>query len=182
MKRITLASKRYPGIHIADAPQVPGAPSNTPGDFLLAVDTAMEVTDETCAHVRALLDRTPERVSRHFSLSVVDLAPAAESAVPAPKPQPAKSDPVPEPEIESAEVEVLTELSEDDLDLIQIELGKIANKTIAEAKPTVTKLAGNPDIPLLLRQEYLKEILKDEMDTFQKGLKDHVQDLLDDIS
>lgn len=80
---------------------------------------------------------------------------------------------------ELTETPDLTELSDDDLDLVIVEIGKLKGRTIAEAEPVLIATGGNPELPRALRVAYLKEVQSDS--ELQKGLKDIAAKLLEQI-
>lgn len=151
MKRLTINSARYPGLGLA-VPQVPGAPDGTRGGFTFSAGTPYEVTNETAAAVETAVSRFDERVRRHYRLTVVDLdtsEPVA-GAVSAPAAAPSKAAPAPEP----------ITLTEEDRDLIEIEVGKLRGLTLDKAIPIVERTAMNDDIPVVLRRAYLEAVIE----------------------
>lgn len=83
-------------------------------------------------------------------------------------------------QLEQAIAEELTELSSDDEDLIEVEISKLRDLTIAQAEPVVLNVATNPSFPLLVRVTYLERVSGDK--TFQKGLREMANNTLKQIS
>lgn len=149
MKRLTLNSERYPGLGLA-VPQVPGAPDGTRGGFTFSAGTPYEVTNETAAAVETAVSRFDERVRRHYRLTVVDLdtsEPVA-GAVVAPAAAPSKAAPEP------------ITMTDEDRDLIEVEVGKLRGLTLDKAIPMVERTAMNDEMPVVLRRAYLQAVIE----------------------
>lgn len=150
MKRLTINSDRYPGLGLA-VPQVPGAPDGTRGGFTFSAGTPYEVTNETAIAVETAIARFDERVKRHYRLTVVDLnnpEPVA-GAVVAPAAAPSKAAPEPEP----------IALTEEDQDLIEVEVSKLRGLNLDKAIPMVERTAMNDDMPVVVRRAYLQAVI-----------------------
>jgi len=150
MKRLTINSERYPGLGLA-VPQVPGAPDGTRGGFTFSAGTPYDVTNETAIAVETAISRFDERVKRHYRLTVVDLnnpEPVA-GAVVAPAAAPSKAAPDPEP----------ITLTDEDRELIGIEVGKLKGLTLDKAVPMVERTAMNDDMPVVVRRAYLQAVI-----------------------
>lgn len=148
MKRLTINSERYPGLGLA-VPQVPGAPDGTRGGFTFSAGTPYDVTNETAIAVETAISRFDERVKRHYRLTVVDLnnpEPVA-GAVVAPATAPSKAAPEP------------IALTEEDQELIGIEVGKLKGLTLDKAIPMVERTAMNDDMPVVVRRAYLQAVI-----------------------
>jgi hypothetical protein len=156
MKRLTINSERYPGLGLA-VPQVPGAPDGTRGGFTFSAGTPYEVTNETAAAVETAISRFDERVKRHYRLTVVDLdasEPVA-GAVVAPATAPSKAAPV----VDSAPDPESFTLTDEDRDLIAVEVGKLRGLTLDKAVPMVERTAMNDEMPVVLRRAYLQAVI-----------------------
>ncbi|MBT9316301.1 hypothetical protein [Leptothoe spongobia] len=171
MHQLTISSNKYPGIQMR-VPDLPGFPGKSkPQEGVGGVvtwhrDQTYLVTDATKEAIEREFDLFPGRVSRHYNLVWTALTPApAENKEAAPEPAAAKTPPA--------------ELSAEDKDLIDIEVGKLLGKTIAEATPVLTATATNVDIALNLRIAYLQAVIAH--DDIQKGLQDEAEDLLEQI-
>jgi hypothetical protein len=147
MKQLTLNSERYPGLG-APVPQVPGAPDGTSGGFTFSVGVPYEVTDETAEAIKDLLARTEERVSRHYRLTIMAVPGAITDAI---------ADPA---AAAVADVDEPIALSEEDQDLIGVEVAKLKGLTAAETKPLVDNTAGNEELPVVLRRAYLQAVIE----------------------
>lgn len=152
MKQLTINSQRYPGL-AAPVPQVPGAPPGTSGGFTFAVGEPYEVADETAAAIQDLLARMEKRVSRHYQLTVYDLAPEAvpEDGIATPNAPPAK-DAIADPEP--------LELTDDDKALIGVEVLKLKGLTVDKATPIIENTARNTDLPVEIRRAYLQAVIE----------------------
>lgn len=148
MKQLTISSERYPGLG-APVPQVPGAAPGTKGSFTFAVGVPYEVTDETAQAVKDLHDLMEIRVSRHFRLTIADLTPdvVAAGAIAVPDLAPTKPD---EPLV----------LTDDDQDLIEVEVAKLKGLTVAAAIPIVENTAMNDELPVEVRRAYLQAVIE----------------------
>lgn len=156
MKRLTINSDRYPGLGLA-VPQVPGAPDGTRGGFTFSAGTPYEVTDKTAIAVETAISRFDERVRRHYRLVIVDLEipePVA-GAVAAPAAAPSKSAPVVDSEPDSEPFS----LTEEDQDLIAVEVGKLKGLTLDKSVPMVERTAMNDEMPVVLRRAYLQAVI-----------------------
>jgi hypothetical protein len=167
MKQLTLHSDRFPGLG-APVPQVPGGKPGEGGSFTFAVDVPYEVSDDTAAAIAALLESFEPRIQRHFRLSLVDLSTDA-VAIAAPVEPEAAPEPVAEPFV----------LSDDDLELIQVEVEKLKGLTIAQSTPIIENTALNETLPVELRRAYLQAVI--DADT-SKGVEKKAQELLSILS
>jgi len=179
MPKVTITSKHYPGISLV-VPELPGVEPPTSGSHFFASGVAYDCTDATIAAIRKLFAGFEERVSSKYSIQVSG---AEVSAIAV-----AVSDPVPAP-TKSAEsagsdetptvIEDVAELSDEDLDLIDVEISKIDGMSIKEAEPILIATGGNTELPRLLRKTYLEMVI--EHPSIQKKLKDVASKLLEQI-
>lgn len=146
MPLVTLDSS-YPSIAFAEVP-------------LLVTGVPLEVTDE---EKRRILDQfagfqhsVQQNIRLSFSGESVDAA-----FVPAIAVVPLRS-----PALEVFDVnnlppavEDLTVLSDEDIDLVEIEVSKLHGKTVAEAEPFLIATGGNIELPRLLRIAYVDAVI-----------------------
>ncbi len=166
MPLVTITSSRFPGAAF------PGCPWFASGQ-------TYEISEEQAATIIAAYAGFDPMIKSDLRVEVAGAGAAieADSAIALAVEKPAT--PV---EIEDSPIEAvpdIAELSDDDLDLIQIELGKLDGKTIAQAEPLIIKTGGNPELPRLLRVTYLKEVIAHP--NIKKGLKDVAEKLLEQI-
>lgn len=172
MKQLTIHSKRYPGLG-APVPQVPGAPPGTKGSFTFAVGEPYTVTDDTAAAIQDLINtRMEKRVSRHYQLTVYDIASEAvpEDAIATPTAPPVKdaiADPAP------------LVLSDDDQALIGVEVLKLKGLTVDKATPIIENTARNTDLPIEIRRAYLQAVIETKN---AKALDKLAEDLLKELA
>ena len=147
--------------------------------FVFAANKAKDVPDDVAAAVAAKWRTFSPVVKKNSSLSITDLSQptVATRAVAPVLPQ---ANPTPTEESSNNEIGTL-ELTDEYLDLIEIELNKLNGKTIAECKPLIANLAKNPDLHIDFRLAYLDRIVNDEDDVFQKGLQEHVRDVREEL-
>lgn len=188
MPTVTLNSQKFPGLGFF-CPQLPNEPERS-GTHQFHVGRSYQVTDETLARIQKDLANFPYEVKNFVSLTVLPDVPVA-VGVDAPLPPPKSEDgqpPVPPTEqtnpdpaalVTNPGVEQLTELTAEDQELIQVEVNKLLGRTIAEAVPMVTATGGNPDMPLLLRQAYLQEVMTNP--ELYKGVQKAAEELLKEI-
>lgn len=143
MKQVTLYSDRYPGL-AAHVPIAPG--TGKPSSFNFAASVPYVVADETAAALAAWLASFDERVAKHYRLEVADLEPTPE-ATEAPPPV--------EPEVTPVDLP----LTDEDQELIEIEVAKLKGLTVAQALPLVQNTALNEELPVSLRRAYLKAVI-----------------------
>jgi len=146
MKQVTIHSDRYPGLS-APVPEAPG--TDKPSSFTFAADIAYEVSDATAAALAALLESFDPRIGKHYRLSIADLSPAVETA-------PATADAIaPSEPVETVEL-VLTD---EDQELIDVEVAKLKGLTVAQSLPIVQNTATNEELPVALRRAYLNAVI-----------------------
>lgn len=182
MPSVTFTSEKFPGISLI-LPEVPGAKPPAPGSYYFSVGNAYEVSAACVPAIEEQLAGAPENVRNYIKVSVDSgVSVASTVAIAAPPPPPPAAPPVvdsPGEETDEPPVVEDVELSDDDLDLVQVEIGKIVGKRIAEAEPVLIATGGNPELPKSLRQFYLQEVIKHP--EIQKGLKETAQALLEQI-
>ena len=147
MPLVTLESSFYPSIAFAEVP-------------LLVAGVPLKITDE---EKQRILDQfagfqlsVQQNIRLSFSGGPVDTA-----FVPAIAVVPVRS-----PALEVFDVnnlppavEDLTVLSDEDLELVEIAVGKLHGKTIAEAEPFLIATGGNIELPRLLRIAYVDAVI-----------------------
>lgn len=165
MPKVTVHSERFPGVPFAGVPY-------------FAVGHAYEVTDEQLSSIQQQLAGFDPGVKADIRLAVSGFSSAQPAVAIANPPSPPPSN---EEELPSTDpsTEDLVELTDEDIDLIGIEVGKLKGKTIAEAEPILIATAQNLDLPKLLRSTYLEEVIADA--ELQKGLKEIAARLLEQI-
>ncbi|MDA0267541.1 MAG: hypothetical protein O3A14_11420 [Cyanobacteria bacterium] len=181
MQELKINSDKYPaiGLIISDRPTIGG-----PGSFEFTCGHPYAVSDAVVGEVRQQIAGFREGVRRHLTVEARAIAPAASPAVGAvAAPQRAdeafteEGEPTP---VASSEASTPVEpdvgsLSDDDRELIQIEVDKLlAKDTIAEREPLLVATAGNDDLPKVLRLAYLDALIAHG--DVQKGLKAIAQD------
>ena len=161
---VTLQSDRLPGVQFAGVP-------------LLGAGIPVEITLEQKESILTQLSTFDPPLKNSITLNF-----GGESDgfvdVPAPTPAPTESPEGGAPAV-IPELEQLTELSDDDSDLVDIEISKLLGKTIQEAEPVLIATGGNPDLPVLLRKTYLQRIITH--DDLQKGLKAIAEKMLEQL-
>ena len=199
MKIVTFRSEKYPAINIP-VPDIPGLPPGSSGSMDFAMGIPYEVTIATAEAIQRHYSFFPERVKKALRLEWRDVAvvaatvPIAQSAVQTPVRAPSKAadrlstivdtnaevQPLDaEPEEESPAAEII-ELSDDDRDLVSVEIAKLLNKTISDAQPLLEATALNTDLNVVLRREYLNQAIAHP--ELQKTLKAKAAELLDLLS
>jgi len=152
MPIVTVVSSKFPGISLL-CPHAPDTFEAIRGSYYFYVGVPRRVTEETRQAIANQYDNFPLAVAG--SLKIHYGADDGEAIAIVPPPLPARTlDPLhPEP----AEVEAeLTALTDEDVDLINVEVHKLLNKGVAEAESLLKKTVENGDLQLLLRQEYLR--------------------------
>lgn len=178
MPSVTFTSDKFPGISLI-LPEVPGVKPPAPGSYYFSVGNAYEVSAACVPAIEEQLAGAPENVRNYIKVSVDSgVSVAATVAIADPPPPAPVVEPIGEETIEPPVAEDV-ELSDDDLDLVQIEISKIVGKKIAEAEPVLIATGGAPELPKNLRQFYLQEVIKHP--EIQKGLKETAQALLEQI-
>jgi hypothetical protein len=160
MPRVLVTSTRFPGAAF------PGCP-------LFAVGVVYDITLEQAATIRSNYETFDPMIKADLKIEI-----SGDEVVPI---LPAIAVPAVEPEL-AVPVEAVpdvVELSDDDLDLISIEISKLNGKTIKEAEPLIIQTGGNPELPRLLRVTYLEEVQKHP--EVQKTLKEVAEKLLEQI-
>ncbi len=154
VKIITFSSSRYPSI------QLPGLP-------LMAIGAEYTVSDQDLAVIKSRLSGFSPAIQRSLSLSVRD--PKAGETLPITISKPGTKlvteadSPTTEPAEPMADSTIPEpiKLTSDDLELVQIEVGKVADKTTAtDQKRLIQNLVENPDIGTVFRVAYLEAIAK----------------------
>lgn len=145
MPKITVTSDKYPGAAFA----LPNSP-------FFSVGVPYEITEEEKGEILKQYGNYDYSVRQAMTLQFTD------SVVP-PEVTLAIETPAIEVEVVDAStpVEDLVELSEEDKELIQMEVAKLYGKTSAEAEPFVITTGNNIDFPRILRVEYLKAVMAD---------------------
>lgn len=174
MKQLIISSDFYTSGFDFPVPQMPGAPAGTAGVFLFAFGKPYPVTDETAIAVQQAYQGYPARVQDRLTLSITPLPGEGviEGAIAAPAA-------MPESVVAPATPEPLA-LTEEDHELIEIEVAKIDGLTIAKARPVVEATAMSDELPVELRRAYLQALI--DGPGLQQGLKDFAGDLLDVLS
>lgn len=149
MKQVTIHSDRYPGLS-APVPEAPG--TGKPSSFTFAADIAYEVSDATADALAALLESFDPRIGKHYRLSIVDLNPAVEVA-------PATADAIAPSEPAEVAEPVELVLTDEDQELIDVEVAKLKGLTVAQSLPIVQNTATNEELPVALRRAYLKAVI-----------------------
>ncbi|MCD8487882.1 MAG: hypothetical protein LRZ84_14390 [Desertifilum sp.] len=177
MSEILFTSKKFPGIALY-CPVRPD--TGQPGTFHFDCGIKYAVEPETVVELKRQLESSPNPVKSAITLQVYShsvINPAVKTAIP---PEPAFSsdldDEDDEEELISEPLEPF-ELNEEDEDLIEIEVSKLKNKTVAQAEPLLTALALNNDLHVELRKLYLNRVLGEP--TLQKRLKDAATEALE---
>jgi hypothetical protein len=75
---------------------------------------------------------------------------------------------------------LLEVLSDDDVDLVEVEVAKLRGLTISEAEPMIETLALNEVLPLALRVAYLTKV--SETQAVQVTLRKKATELIDVIN
>lgn len=159
MPRVTLSSDSdRQTVIFAGVPQLlAGVTVDVTHEQVNAIQTRMAGWDESMRKSVRLqweLDPIP---------AVVPVKPTVPVVIPPPKPEE-------EPFV----------LSDEDRDLIEIEINKILGLTILLAEPLVLKTALSPDLPLGLRIEYLKALIAHP--NAKRGIKDVAEKLLEQLT
>lgn len=178
--QLTINSSKYPGISLV-VPEIPGVIPPTPGSHYFASGVAYDCSEATVNEIRRLMAGFEPRVSQAFSIQVLGDRPVVAAAVADPPLPPSKTDA--EESADSAGLDAgaddVEELTEEDIELIKIEIDKIDALTIAKAEPILVATGGNPEIPLKIRKAYLEEIATHP--TIQKTLKDVAARMLEQL-
>jgi len=171
MPQVEFSSKRFPGISLL-CPQIPTAPELS-GTFQFTVGHSYEVTDETLASLVQQMERLPTFFKDDIQMSGAPAIAGAPTVV-TPSAPPAALD-----EVGDAPVADITDLTDEDLELVEIEVGKLLGKTVKEAEPILVATGGSPHLPRTLRVLYLEEVQKHA--DIQKALKDTAAKLLEQL-
>lgn len=73
----------------------------------------------------------------------------------------------------------ITDLTEEDLELVEIEVSKLLGKTVKEAEPILVATGGSPHLARTLRVLYLEEVQKHPK--IQQTLKEVAEKLLEQV-
>jgi hypothetical protein len=167
MPLVSVTSSVYPGIQFATCPY-------------FAAGASYEVSSDQKQAIITQLANFPDDVQKNLTVSFSDdVASAATVSIANPAAAVAKP-PVPPPSPEDIPPpEEVYELTEDDDDLINIEVSKLLGKTVAEAQPILVATGGNPELPKLVRQTYLERVV--DHDEIQKTLKEVALKLAEQI-
>ena len=194
MYKLTISSKKYPAIQVP-VPDLPGkdgaAPTLSNSEKPTMVTWYRGLTYQLTNRSRLAFEKAfsqfEERIKRHYTLQWTHVAGTEALEAGSGKPSDVSQNQSGEGDTETPEKPVrlsleeinakIRHLSEDDLDLVSVEVSKLIGRTIAEATPIVTATAENPDLNIVLRAAYLQEVI-DHEDT-QKGLKEEAQELLE---
>jgi hypothetical protein len=143
----------------------------------LSMDTPYPITDEQKESILRQYATFPDRVKSRLRLQFSDgiVEPAIAAAVQTPLTPTALEIDLDEPPI----VEDLTSLSDEDLDLINVEVSKLIGKPVADTQPILVATGGDPEQPKLLRSTYLKEVIAHP--EIKKTLKDVAAKMLEQI-
>lgn len=188
MYKLTLSSKKYPAIQVP-VPDIPGkdgaAPTLSAGDRPTMVTWYQGITYQVTNRSRLAFEQAfaqfEQRIKQHYTVQWIHV-PGTEALESTAEPVAKPSDPeTPEEQPPSFSLDEINakieQLSDEDIDLVQVEVSKLLGKTIAEATPIVKATADNIDLSIVLRAAYLQEILDHE--DIQKGLKEEAQELLE---
>jgi hypothetical protein len=172
MPKIQITSSKYPSIGLL-CPQIPERPEMA-GTFQFQIGTTYAVTDETYSSLGAQVANMPPYIGDlRLVLVSEDSGTAEVVTAPAPATVPEiADDPV-------VHVPDITELTDEDIDLVGIEVGKLLGLTVKQAEPILVATGGSPDLPRTLRVLYLEEVQKHP--DVQKSLKDVAEKLLEQI-
>lgn len=176
MPTITISSDKFPGISF-NCPQIPNLPEQK-GSHYFAVGTPYEVTEETLAAIQSQLASSPESVTNELRINVSGngSTPATTAAVTAPPPPPAPSK---EDEGETPPVEEVTSLTDEDLDLIEVEISKLIGKGLPESQAQLVATGGNEELPKAVRVAYLDKVVAHPQ--IKKALKEVATNLKEQI-
>lgn len=177
MPVIQLFSKKFPGISLI-CPQIPGTDPPQSGSHYFTVGYSYEVTDETKAAIEKQFAGFPPAVSSEISIHVESGLTAATVAIAPPPPATQsnntedKTNPSEAGESQDDEpnVDDVLDLSEEDEELIEVEVSKLLGKTVAEAEPQLIQTGGNPELPKKLRTVYLDQVIQNSK--IQKSLRE----------
>lgn len=181
MPQVTLTSKVYPGFDFGGYQVEPA---------YLAAGAAYEIDEANAQKLKDAmghLSRFNPNIAKNIKLQFSGLESAVAVAVAKPAaPVPRVSEATLEaaaPPVETISGEDLVdapiELTEEDRELIEIELDKLKGKTISDAEPILIATAGNPELPKELRKAYLETAIA--APDIKKGLKDVAEKLLEQI-
>ncbi|MBD2019332.1 hypothetical protein H6F43_03930 [Leptolyngbya sp. FACHB-36] len=185
MQEITFSSEKFPGISLV-CPQIPGHPNHT-GSHYFAVGVPYLITEETEQAIERQFVAFPLEVKNYISFTVSGSSNSPAPVVMLPQSRDVQrvddpEHPPIEPQLELADEaapDIEGELNADDQDLINVEVGKLLNKTIAEAEPQLIKTGGAPELPRKLRVAYLQTVMQHSQ--VRKGLKEVAEKLLEQI-
>lgn len=179
MPDILFTSTKFPGIALF-CPVKPD-PTEKQGTFHFSCGIRYTVTEETLEAIRDQLAQAPNPVSEAISLQVYgsSTVKAAKKAVlekvTVVDDEPSLAIDLEDEDDIPTEIEPF-ELTEEDEELIEIEISKLKGKTVAKAEPLLSAIALNTDLHSELRKLYLERVLKSE--DLQKSLKDTAKEAL----
>lgn len=176
MPVVTVVSSKFPGISLL-CPQAPDTFEAIRGSYYFYVGVPRRVTEETKEAIANQYQNFPLPVSG--SLRIQYGNDDGEAIVTPPPLLPAQTLDSLRPDPVEVEAE-LTTLTEEDVDLINVEVHKLLNKGVAEAETLLRKTTENPDLQLLLRQEYLRTAIAHK--DLQKHVKITATNLLKEIT
>lgn len=163
-------------------PERPSPPGGS-GSFYLATGVEYTLSEESKNAVESALRTYPAHVKRNIRLEsrllaataiAVSTEPSSET-LPGAAIQNPRRPPKAVAEGDSGTPEI--NLTSDDGELVQVEVAKLYDKTIAEGTPLIERTAGNEELPIEMRRAYLSAVIEDG--ELQKGLKDRAQEWLD---
>lgn len=170
MPRISFASPVLQHIEFL-CPHIPADPKQS-GNFMFHFDgRAYDVSDATLAAIHEQLDTWGEKYSSLIRLNVLGESPVA---IP-PEVQAAIVETPPAETTVSTEPAEPTELTELELEEIQVAVNLLDNKTIADATPILKATAADKSKSALWRQTYVEYASTEEK--LPKGLRAIASDL-----
>lgn len=165
MPKITVHSNKYPGVQFARMP-------------LYAAGNSYEITDEQMADIQKQFAGFSDTVKRDLQVYFeggTGLAQTIGVANPTPAPSAQQDAPLPEEVPDISE----DDLTDEDLDLVSVEVNKLLGKTVLVASPLLITTATNAKLPKTLRKFYLQEVI--DHNDIQKTLKDKAQEILEQL-
>jgi hypothetical protein len=147
MPQAILTSNKFPGISLF-CPDAPDTLQPQPGSYMFFASVPRAVTKATQGAIENQLYNFPPEVKAHINIT---FSADVEEVI----------DPVVEEEVieESTTVEEVITLTDEDMDLIQIEISKLQGKSAADAEPILIATGGNEELPKALRIKYLQMVV-----------------------
>lgn len=178
--QFTLKSNKFPGMTLF-CPDEPDTLRPVPGSYMFHVDTPRTVTEATKGAIVSQTYNFPAEVRSHIDLIFTDSVDLPASSAPAKVA--VESDDSPVDSSASSPSTLLPEepiaLTDEDIDLIQVEISKLEGKPAAEAEPLLIATGGSETLPRAIRVKYL-EMVSDRQG-LPKSLKVVAKKLLEQI-